>query len=352
MRIGLYGLPTAGKTFVLNDVLNFEVLSGSSLLNELAPDFQNLSESEKNDARVLLASTLKQKDNFIMDGHYSFGDNIVFTDSDGQLYDAIIYLYVDPNILTKRMEDSARNRKYLKYDIEKWQRSEVESLRAYCHENNKDFYVADNPEKGYFADTSLIVEFINSIACGFSCVKYAKGIASEISKSKTISLIDGDRTFINEDSCALIGYKTHIFDGNYYTGFQSWRHHRILTDYLKYIDYAPDTIDELDLTINEDIQKRIVGLPVILTTGNRSVWKQIADKYNTRLYCGDQMSSDTKFFVTKFVQEQASKVVAFGDSMNDYYMLKQADTGFLVMKKGGVLSKSLIGRDLEGLVFV
>lgn len=106
MRIGLYGLPTAGKTFILDAVRNFEVLAGSSLLKTLAPDFYALTAEEKTHVRKQLAEQLKAKDNFIMDGHYSFGDEVVFTDEDGELYDAFLYLYIDPDILKKRMEDS------------------------------------------------------------------------------------------------------------------------------------------------------------------------------------------------------------------------------------------------------
>ena len=45
MRIGLYGLPCAGKTFILDRVRNFTGLSGSSLLNDIAPDFTSLDEN-------------------------------------------------------------------------------------------------------------------------------------------------------------------------------------------------------------------------------------------------------------------------------------------------------------------
>ena len=38
--------------------------------------------------------------------------------------------------------------------------------------------------------------------------------------------------------------------------------------------------------------------------------------------------------------------------MNDYFMLKQADVSYLVLKKDGSVSSSLSGRDLEGLVLV
>ena len=86
MRIGLYGLPTAGKSYILSAVRNLEVLSGSSLLKEIAPNFHDLTESQKEEVRQDLALQLLKKDRFIMDGHYSFGDKVVFTEADGQLY--------------------------------------------------------------------------------------------------------------------------------------------------------------------------------------------------------------------------------------------------------------------------
>lgn len=352
MRIGLYGLPTAGKSYILNAVRNLEALSGSNLLKEIEPNFHELTEEQKESVRRELALRLRQKDKFIMDGHYSFGENVVFTESDGQLYDTFIYLYVDPQIISERMSDSIRNSKYLQYDIERWQYFELESLRLYCHENNKDFYVIDNPGKGFFANISIILEFIDSVVAGYSCVGFAKEVADKITESNVVSLIDGDKTFIKEDSSSLLGYKTHLFDGNFYSGFQAWRHNRELTEYLRYIDYSVQPIDEMNLTINEDIQEMIEGNSVILTTGHYGSWKQIADKYNMNLFYGPQMCSDTKYFITKFLQDRGSKVIAFGDSMNDYYMLKQADESYLVLKRDGSVSSSLSGKNLEGIVFV
>lgn len=204
MRIGLYGLPTAGKSYLLNGVRNIEVLSGSSLLKKLAPDFHERSEDEKDKIRIQLASQLRKKDKFIMDGHYSFGDNIVFTEEDGQLYDTFLYVYVDPEIISKRMKDSVRNSKYLKYNIERWQLFEVESLRNYCHANNKDFYVIDNPTEESFSDISMALEFIDSIVCGFSCVKFAGDVVRQSPKAENVSLIDGDKTLIREDTSTVL----------------------------------------------------------------------------------------------------------------------------------------------------
>lgn len=352
MRIGLYGLPTAGKSYLLSAVRNLEVLSGSSLLMALAPDFLDMSEDEKSHIRKQLALQLRDKDKFIMDGHYSFGDNVVFTEEDGALYDTFIYLYVEPDILARRMEDSIRNRKYLAYDIVKWQKFEIESLREYCHKNNKDFYVVDNPEKGFFPDISMVLEFVDSIVCGYSCVNYARDVAGRIGIREAISLVDGDKTLINEDSSALLGYKTHLFDGNYYTGFQAWRHNRELTDFLRFIEYSCQPIESMNLNINRSILDKIAGDAVILTSGHFGTWKQIADKVGMSVFYGAQMCSDTKYFIAKFLQEKGVSVTAFGDSMNDYYMLEQADTAYLILKKDGTASSSLKGRNLEGFIHV
>lgn len=91
---------------------------------------------------------------------------------------------------------------------------------------------------------------------------------------------------------------------------------------------------------------------MILTTGHYDSWKQIAGKYSIPFFFGAQMCSDTKYFIIKFLQERGSKVVAFGDSMNDYFMLKQADVSYLITKKDGTVSSSLIQTNLEGLTLV
>lgn len=355
MRLGLYGLPTAGKSFILSAVRNLEVLSGSSLLKEMRPDFQSLTEEDKVAVRKNLALKLKEKDFFIMDGHYSFGDNVVFTEEDGALYDTFLYLFVDPYIIKERMEDSIRNNKYLVYDIKKWQEFEIASLRKYCHENNKDFYVIDNPGKGFFPDISMVLNFIDSIVCGFSCVNYAQKCADKILKEKpedTIILTDGDRTLSIEDSSGALGYKTHLFDGNFYTGFQSWRHAREMADYISLMECSWNEQGRLPVTLNADVADKLAGEAVVLTSGYFGIWKKIASELKLIIFHGEMMSAEAKFFITKYLQEAGRKVVAYGDSMIDYYMLKQADEGYLVKRADGSISRSLSGKSLEGIEYV
>ena len=349
MRLGLYGLPAAGKTYILDRINGIKVFHGSDMLFDLDKDFHNTDENGRKAARKELANSLLKKDDFIMDGHYSFGDNVVFTKEDGKLYDAFLYLYIEPRVLKSRMEKSSKNIKCLKFDIEKWQNTEIEKLREYCHEHNKDFYVIDNQDLEYFDDINTVLKFIYAVSDGFSCVNFAKKVANDIlsmSDFTDITLTDGDRTLIREDSSSLIGYKTHIFDGNFYTGFQSFVHH---ANMMKYTD-ASKKLPISEITYNDFVLKHMDN-GFILTSGQPDIWKNISEKIKRPVFFGNQMSADTKFFITKFLQKN-KKVRAFGDSMNDYFMLKRADEAFLTAKPTGELSSSLKNRDLEGIHIV
>ena len=349
MRLGLYGLPAAGKTYILDRIKGIKVLHGSEMLFDINKDFHHMDEKCKKAVRKELANILLKEDNFIMDGHYSFGDNVVFTKEDGKLYDAFLYLYIEPEVLRSRMEKSSKNGKYLKFDIKKWQNTEIEKLREYCHEHDKDFYVIDNQDLGYFDDINTVLKFIYAVSDGFSCVNFAKEVANDIlsmSDVTDITLTDGDRTLIREDSSSLIGYKTHIFDGNFYTGFQSFLHHENM---MKYINASKKT-EIADITYNEFVLKYMDN-GFILISGQPDIWENISEKIKRPVFFGNQMSADTKFFITKFLQKN-KKVRAFGDSMNDYFMLKRADEAFLIAKPTGELSSSLKNRDLEGIHIV
>ena len=269
---------------------------------------------------------------------------------DGQLYDVILYLYISPDVLIKRMRESDKNKKYLSYDIEKWQINEIERLRDYCHKNNKDFYVIDNPKDNFFTDVTEVVKFINAIVNGFSCKRFAADCVEKIlnsTDSEVITLLDGDKTITKEDSShAVFGYTTHIYDGNFYTGFQSWRQAE------EFKSYSFDDLKELPVGLNEKVCKALNKDSFILTSGHERVWRFIADYLGVPFFTGIEMSAETKFFITKKLQEAGKTVIAYGDGMNDYYMLKKADVGYLIPKEDGTISRSLKGKDLGGVDIV
>ena len=78
------------------------------------------------------------------------------------------------------------------------------------------------------------------------------------------------------------------------------------------------------------------------------------NQQNDRLDCYDDMASILTdcSSTERAIQVTSSQRNWYGDGMNDYYMLKQADEGFLVMKQDSSISRSLKGKDLEGLKLV
>lgn len=350
MRIGLYGMPAAGKTYILERIDFMEAVSGSRLLREYDPDFHMRDEAGQEWDRRGIAAMMMEKETFIMDGHYAFGGQKVFTEADGRMYDVVLYLYIAPAVLWERMSASGKNRRYLKFDIAEWQDREISGLRDYCHEHNKDFYVIDNPPDFIFGDVSGIIRFIKAVTEGYSCFSFAKKCAEAIlgqSKTDTVTLFDGDKTLTTEDSShAVFGYVTHIYDGNFYTGYQAWRQDEEFRQY---------TVPEgkgMPVRLNEQVCKAAVSDAYILTSGHEKVWGRLSKELNIPFFCGAEMSADTKFYITKLLQNAGKKVTAYGDGMNDYFMLKQADRGYLVRKRDGTLSGSLKGRNLEGINFV
>ena len=99
MRIGLYGMPTAGKTHILDQLDFIEVVVGSRLLREYDPEFDSRDEAGREQDRKAVAQLMMAKETFIMDGHYAFGDEIAFTEDEGKMYDVYLYLYVSPDII-------------------------------------------------------------------------------------------------------------------------------------------------------------------------------------------------------------------------------------------------------------
>lgn len=351
MKIAIYGLPCAGKTHILKRVEGLEALEGSSLLKGITPDFHERTPAEKEIARKQLAKRLEARDGFIMDGHYAFGSNVVFTEEDKALYDAFLYLRIDPEIIRQRMTASEKNGGYAALDIGRWQEFEIKELRGHCHEANKDFYVLDNPSSGSFEDVTLVLDFISEINRGFSCVGFAKSIAEDIcrhSPDGEINLVDGDGTLTPDDTASVAyGYRTDVFDGNYYTGYQSWLHQRALerTIAAKKSGHADSYVPPIAwFAQNLDPKSTF-----ILTSGPKRIWKSVAESLSFSLFSGPEMSADTKYFVSKFLQTSGRRVLAYGDSMNDYHMLKGASVGFLVERPDGTISRSLRDTDLKGL---
>lgn len=350
MKYALYGLPCSGKTSLLNG-LSIPVVHGSTELDRMSSGrFSDLPDDKKTELRVQYAEWLsKREDNFISDGHYSFLDDVVFTEADGRLYDVFMYLYCDPECIAKRIQSSPKNKRFSRLSMErirKWQDYEIECLREECHNRNKDFYVI------YNASSVDLQEFIERIESGFSSYALAESITDRITSIYSapceLHIVDGDKTIIEKDSFSVStnNYITHVFDGNFYTGYQSMKFTQE-TESLKYNMSILSTI-----TLNDVIYSRIADKNyIVMSSGVPKLWDRLSEFLGLRNVIADTLiSADTKYYVIKLLQSKGYRVIAYGDGKNDYYMLKQADMGYLYI--GSYLSRSLRDTDMSGISLI
>lgn len=350
MKYVLYGLPCAGKTTLLSE-LTTPVIHGSTELNRMASGrFSDLPDDKKAELRVKYAEWLSEReDSFISDGHYSFLDDVVFTEADGSLYDVFMYLYCDPEIIVQRIQLSPKNERFSKLSVErirKWQSYEIECLRKECHNRNKDFYVIHD------ATSADLQEFINQIENGFSSYAFAESIVDRIisiySVPCELHIVDGDKTIIEKDSFRVStnNYITHAFDGNFYTGYQSMK----FTQETESLNYNMSILSTLRL--NDAVYSRIADKNyIVLSSGVPKLWDKLSELHVLKnVIANTLISADTKYFVVKLLQDKGYEVIAYGDGKNDYYMLRQADKGYLYI--GSYLSRSLRDTDTAGISLI
>ncbi len=144
----------------------------------------------------------------------------------------------------------------------------------------------------------------------------------------------------------MFDYKTHLFDGNFYSGFQSWKQYR---EFETYGIHVPEYIG---VHKNPKMPRKLDGEVYILSSGNKTVWERLAQQFDMKAFAGREMSAETKYFVTKFLREQGKRILAYGDSMSDLFMLQEADEGYLISKEDGRISRSLAGVELGGVTIV
>ena len=351
MRIALYGMPCAGKTTIMDRIPNAKIVHGGFELNRLCGgQFSALSDDEKNAVRVRYTEFVRNLDDelIVSDGHYSFLEDVAFTESDGELYDAYLYIYCQPETLLQRYRQSVKNSRFAENSvatIEQWQCYEIEHLRAECHKRNKDFYVVSDNE----GTCTHVLEFIELVRKGYSGFRLAQQICRRIQSIYpspcNLYIIDGDKTAIEQDSFRFCcDGKTHVFDGNFYTGYQSFLFNRELEQRA---DCHYSHIDEIRLNylVWDEIRESNY---VVLSSGIADLWETIGSRFGMKNIIADPaISADVKYFVVKLLQNSGYIVSAYGDSKIDLYMLRQADAGTLLIGKR--LNRSLRAESLHGI---
>lgn len=153
--------------------------------------------------------------------------------------------------------------------------------------------------------------------------------------------IDGPKDLHDKNRC-----------GSFDKAIQNVEEYKRIMQAKEFKAYRFEELNELPFSFNENVCKALNKDSFILTSGHERVWSFISSYLDIPFYSGAEMAAETKFFITKMLQKAGKTINAYGDGMNDYYMLKQADKGYLVTKADGTVSKSLKGKDLGGIEFV
>ena len=203
--------------------------------------------------------------------------------------------------------------------------------------------------KEYNVNVGFSVDGISAIHDKYRCGTHERVICNQImeqfNKQDILYMVDGDKTIITQDSYRFCcNGKTKIFDGDFYTGYQSFLFEKELQT------ASIDKSKIAEITINNEVYDIVASNNyVVLSSGIKDLWSDIANAKNLgAIFASPYISTDVKYYVVKQLREHGYTVFAYGDSKIDLYMLREADKGFLYIGKR--ISRSLKNESLSGLV--
>ena len=187
---------------------------------------------------------------------------------------------------------SEKNGKFAGESIEslrQWQEFEINNLREECHRRNKDFYVVSDNEE----EQNKFFDFLSLLREGFSSYDLATDICNQImeqfNKQDILYIVDGDKTIIIQDSYRFCcNGKTKIFDGDFYTGYQSFLFEKELQT------ASIDKSKIAEITINNEVYDIVASNNyVVLSSGIKDLWSDIANAKNLgTIFASPYISAD------------------------------------------------------------
>lgn len=372
MRVCVYGLPCAGKDYLIES-LNVPSVKGSSYLQDISGDrFGELSEEDKRRCRKKLIEHLRtfDSDNLFIDGHFAFPDEsgykLAFTEEDGEFYDVFIYLDTPVDVIYDRIQSSEKNTVYSELDeiaLSEWKEFEITGLRDECFRRRKEFIILNGEHDDH-------VMFINRLLEGSvrSSVDVARIIANDIlskSDNQIICLLDCDKTVaINDTTNDLVQGKDlerrkKMFSGDRYSIYQF--------DVVERLYVGQECLSDMKHSASEgviisdslvsDIQSINEATIVGLTAGFRDVWSKISQDigFFDQIYGLDVeenivVTQFVKGFVVENLRKAGKYVIAAGDSIVDLYMLLSSDRAYAISHKSINDSlRSVLSDDSRGI---
>ncbi|EME79800.1 uncharacterized protein MYCFIDRAFT_64502 [Pseudocercospora fijiensis CIRAD86] len=395
--IGLYGVPGSGKTHLMNHTLKKTFgnkclyYDGSSVIAQVfeggLPAFNNLPPSEKVSVRELAiqkiqTQCLSARKIGIVTGHLTLWNHpepepeYVFTTADFEVYDCIFYL--DPSAATvfqQVKDDVGKVRGLMSLEgIQKHKDLEYGKLQELCYE----FGVLQARIDPCAVNDGQILKMVDDVLRNLGDLRTEEENSEEVLRRldgivpvgvKNMFVIDGDKTLAPHDSGDMFwrkfpgseGVLRKLFGSNMRYSYQAWRQASLLYETEVSSEKFERVCDAVanDITLYPEMEsflKEIVGSQdigaVVVTCGLRRIWEKVLQRAGLfehvkvigagRFDNGYVVSGETKARIVQHLQSKHDmKVCAIGDSKLDLPMLREADSGVVVVGEPALRSESM-----------
>ncbi|PGG99610.1 hypothetical protein AJ79_08470 [Helicocarpus griseus UAMH5409] len=398
--VGLYGVPGAGKTFLLNQLKDklgeehFAFYDGSQMISDVTcgslEDFTKLTEQGKLYWRQVAIDKIQKEcadsgRSGVVAGHFMFWDENeevgrqVCTQNDLDTYTHIIYLDTSPDTIKKhRLNDAGRTRPPVSMShLRNWQEAERTQLRHLCRLHGI-LFLSLSPSRALLGKVCQLLHDFRVHSEEYN-MSYAKRrldefILASSGQVETMVVMDADKTLAPQDAGSLFWeilnrpgklrdkdpLKTLFSSplGYSYTAFrQATLLYEECTD-VKEFDTVCDTVAAEVVLYSEFVslleliaEQGHVGA-VIITCGLRQVWEKVLERYGlskmVKVMGGGR--KEDGFVITPAVKaglvaqlggKHGMYVWAFGDSPLDLPMLREADQAIVVVGNERTRSKSM-----------
>lgn len=369
MKYAVYGLPCAGKDYLISQLLQqfaIQHIRGSDFLNANSGGrFRELPAHEQEKLRKAFISYIDsfRNNDVIVDGHYCFIENgeynVVFTEDDGDCYDVFFYLSTPASTIRERILSSDKNKKFAHLtdeQINAWKEHEIKYLQKECFEREKEFIILNG-------DNASNLEFISKVVT--KNIPKSVSIANDIvhlilpeCTDKDVCLVDCDKTVSNNDATDFIfvgnqqDKRKDLFSGDCYTPYQVYSMNKEYESILHLDSKIDDSVEktEINTELVSDLEQLKKTLFVGLTCGLSDIWTDLSKKYGfPNMIFGNNIrnknliTAAVKGYVAKYLRQNGKKVVGVGDSVADFYMLLNSDVGY-------VIAHNKINKSLQNLL--
>ena len=399
--VGLYGVPGAGKTFLLKQLeqqlgqTHFAFYEGSNMIAAVVPGgldvFQKMEEQEKRHWRQRAIDTIRKKcadsgQVAVVAGHFMFWSqkqNIglpVCTQNDLDVFTHILYLETPAELIAQRcLDDTEKSRTPTSAShLRRWQQEEKTQLRHLCRHHGILFLLI-TPSATLLKEISILLHDFRYHDEQYNLSR-AKNRLDDVvvacqGQLETVLVMDADRTLATEDTGALYWEKVSnsqpleyesstlkvLFRGPLGHSYTAFRQAMLLyeetsndhdfdvlcQEVASAVTMHPEIVSLLQLVADQ----QHVGA-VVITCGLRSVWEKVLEREGlsgkVKVVGGGRIADG--FVVTAAVKtalvarlREAHKlyVWAFGDSPQDLNMLRTADRGVVVVGEEQARSKTM-----------